>query len=66
MADQGEGTLIPDKPNQNDGATKKGPRNVINAYAFQFSAVQSGGLFYSVRILLNNSDSLVGVAIAVF
>lgn len=23
MADQGEGTLMPDKPIQNDGATKK-------------------------------------------
>ena len=39
MADQGQGTLIPDKPNQNDGATKKGPRNVINAYAFKDTSI---------------------------
>lgn len=69
MADQGEGNLMPEKPNKKDAATKKVQEMSLTPMLLrihQFRAVQSCGLFYSARILLNNSDSLVGVAIANF
>lgn len=67
MADQDEGYLMPEKPNKKDGATKKVQEMSLTLMLLrihQLRAVQSCGLFYSARILRNNSDSLVGVAIA--